>query len=352
MDITKKILLICLFIIAINSCARAEDIDENIFAIKNMGVQKESDTFYNAKTSAIQQGLSSGINQVLYTVIPYNFYGQLKEISIEDPNLYVEDFQVYNEDIGKNTYKAKLDVKYKASAIKSLLDNNNIPYKFQLAPRILLVPILIKNNKISLWQNNSWDKAWDKAPSQLGLTKINLAMGDLEDNQVVNVKNAHDLNYNQIQSLLQKYNSDIAAILTCNEDLSGYSISLRLLTPTGEENKYMYYKAKRSYTPIITDILLKLDAEWKGEKTFQNDLQLATEVNFEYNNLIEWVEAQKSLKKLPNISDFSVLSIKKNNVAIEIKHNIDLELLTIYLNEEGLILSQNDGYLSLRKRNA
>ena len=202
MDIIRKIfVLLLLFAVEL----QASEVNDSIFTTKGIGVQAEAPTFYDAKTNAIQQGFHSGISKILYQVSPYNHYWKVKEAAIGDLESYVDEFQLYNEEMGANTYKAKLEVKYGYEKIQSLLEQNNIPYKFELAPKMLIVPILIKDNKVFLWEKTSWDAAWGKVPNEIGLLNISLAMGDLEDHQSIKPNKIDRLHYPQLFSSTRIY---------------------------------------------------------------------------------------------------------------------------------------------------
>lgn len=141
-------------------------------------------------------------------------------------------FEVYSEKSSAKTYRAFITYRFKPDAVRRLLKNARLPYSETQTRTALVLPVLQTDQAIYLWEsNNPWMAAWKSRPYINELTPMTAPLGDLEDSQLINARQALALDPAALEAIADYYSVSqvIVAHARLSQERGADNLNVRLI---------------------------------------------------------------------------------------------------------------------------
>ncbi|AIF81217.1 hypothetical protein I862_03285 [endosymbiont of Acanthamoeba sp. UWC8] len=335
-----------------------EHSDQKIFTVKNINIYAEGETLEEATDKALRAGSIEALDKLLSNIIVYDERHKSSSI-INRTNAYdfVNYTEIESERMTSHSYKATITYKFNHKKIRNLLNSSGIKYVGRTVQNALLIPILhSKGGSITIWSNDDWRNAWDETSLKVGLMNYILSEGDLIDIGALNPKEIMSAPLEKYTSILKDYESESLIAIFSTELDNKLDITIRFLNPTN--NYYRYTSLLRNkdesekefYKRAAHELTIKIDADWKGEKVFDNERYYSSKLIVKYNKPAGWMKIKKDLEEIKEILQIKLLNKSATEAEIEIIYTLPPAIFSNELLYKGYALKKTEGQIHLVSR--
>jgi hypothetical protein len=329
-------LLICFFgIINIAKSANNEN-----YQIENIATKSKAKSPSIARNLAVASARRDGF-LILLTRLELNtvIADEINDDEIAD---MVSSEQIQNEKIAGNNYSATLNITFAKNFVDHILQKKtselkNTPNEINLnsknianAENILLIAGVANKKRLILWEEeNQWRYALNRYLGKKVKKNFIVVQPDLDNIAVVNAENIIDLNYNNIEPLLNKYNVSSAYTIILNYDNIENKILLDVNHIRKNQNKQIhlnFVNVDRLDYEQLLDIVAKkavdylANAQVASDKNLNNNL---IRLGIYLNDFDSWINVKKKIENCNFINQINIESLSRNYAVISV-NNTDL----------------------------
>ena len=306
-----------------------------------------------------------GLKSLLEKMVPVARHNDLPKLDKDVIDQFVRAISFENERFGGGRYLADLRVEYDEEQVRSFLQRERIPFAEMRAPKILVVPVLQKQNVSQLWENsNTWKSKWQEGEIMGGLVPILVPDNGFSNWTVITPEQALEGEHDRLQALTRKYNADgvLVAVARVSEDKGKTKLEVDLATYVlGLEGW-----RKTVYSEIFEKdflmenlqvakemVVLEVAEEWKRRNLLPFDQEMSNlHATLFINGIKDWVGIHTSLKKVLNIRSTHLKSMSIEKVGLQVNYLGSIEQLRTALEQAGLILNYESsvGGWALRRK--
>ncbi len=141
-------------------------------------------------------------------------------------------FVVYGEKSSSRTYRAFITYRFKPEGVRGVLRAARLPYSEAQTRTALVLPVLQTDSAVYLWEEkNPWMAAWKARPFTHELTPMTAPLGDLEDVQRIDARQALALDQASLSELAAHYSVSqvIVAHARLRQEAGADQLSVRLI---------------------------------------------------------------------------------------------------------------------------
>jgi len=338
-----------LWVFSIGATSLASD----IFSVDNVKVDVTSGTASMAKRSAFREAQRSALNIMLHRLTRNIDYKRLPTLNSEDLEYIVKAIEVNEERISDVRYLANIKVNFKPSEVRSLLRDKNIPFAESTSKPILIIPVMLKDNKILLWEDtNFWRRAWSKNLISRGLVPLITPVGDLNDIIDVNASEALEGNKNILSTIGHRYGAGdvLVAIASLSNKNDGFEINIsanRVNTPYPKPILLNYLglnlkQIEAFFDTAAVNVSKALQELWISKNIIQFDAPGRTLLEVPLLSLGHWVLIKKRLTNIASIYEVKLISFSRDSAIVQLFHYGDKFHLSEILAQDDLDLDFND----------
>ena len=293
--------------------------ENNLFNVNNIQLEKKDKISQNILAD---QAIKSGFNQLVEKILlkdDINKLSNLSFISIKKLVSYYQITEIPNE--GKIKELANFSVTFDKDKMHNLFYEKGIPYSIISDKELYILPILIKNEDIFIFNNNFFYEKWNEIYNN-DLIEFVIPLENIEIIQNINSfkNNLIDLD---LKNLFREY-SDKNLALVLIEDNKNYSEKIYIKTIIQGKN-----------------ISRNLNFEKKNLNSNDYYEQVLVEIKRELINLVK-------SKNLIDIRTPSFLNIMLNINKLSGLVDLDLIVKNIDLIENIYVQEFNKDYMKLR----
>ncbi|MCH2038056.1 MAG: DUF2066 domain-containing protein [Rickettsiales bacterium] len=336
-----------------------------IFTVEDIKVDQRGKNATIARQKALDSAQKDAYSILLKRLTNEHSSSNIPELDLDDIAGIVQSYKINNEKISAGRYRATIDVTFFPERTKSMLKDYGIAVIEQQKPPTLLIPIFTRDEKTILWsRRNLWKDALSQATdkrSAITLSDFVMPLGDIEDIAMSNIQSIRDGNPDYFEPLMAKYNTSQVIVLDANyietNSENGEAILQVLIsTPTDPESisrtanfssEGTNTDAKRFIETAASDIVKRIENEWKGQRTLNSDL-LELTIVIPYNSIYKWVELKKQLASLKFLYQVSIESVSPRRAYINLSYKGQLDTLLSQLNKHHLYLIEDNDTLTLK----
>ena len=281
--------------------------NESIFTVNNIQVNKN--TFKN-KEELINIAFKRGFEKLNRKILLEKDYLKTTKISLKNIKNLVSHYQIVKSiDSFSNNFET-VNLYFKREKMYDFYSQNNIKYSDVSGKILKILPVLLLNDEIFIYDNNFFYDNW---------------MNDLKDNESKNIEYIFPVENLETIETLKKNQENLESInLEDIFDEDTEKDNLLVIIDYNKQNTKFFLKGVVSSKKIIKNISLKN----KYKK------------NFEYGDILEYLKSEiLELVKSQNIIDIGTPSFI--NVNLKLKNNSDLLLFQNILSEIDLIENFN-----------
>ena len=295
----------------------------NTYKIADLEISKPYDKNFN-KEEIIDIAFEKAFQQLILkiTTIEKN---QIKKLS-SLKNIYslVESFSIVDEKFVDNKYISIFEVEFNKKKLFNYLQNKNIFPSIPKDKDLLLIPILINNekNQVLLFSENLFYTNWNKSDENYFLLNYILPNEDIEDINLIkkNINNIEDYNFNEI---ISKYAIDdyIILILFQKDKNLNSLMKINLNNKLIISNKKFTWDENQSVENVIQNLKLEFENHWKKLNIINTSIKLpiTISVNSKNYNLVKELEIK--LQDLDLVSSYYIDYFSNEEVIYKIIYN-------------------------------
>ena len=322
--------------------------ENNLFNVNNILLEKKEKITNNALAN---KAIKIGFEQLTTRILLDGDKKKLSTLDFLEIKKLVSYYQVTN-DIEKKENKEllKFSVTFDKTKIHDLFFKKAILYSEILDKELYIIPLLIKNDEIFVFNNNFFYENWNKIYKN-DLLEFILPIENIEIIQNINNNKKNLINL-KIENLFKEYiNKNLALVLIEDENkenikvyikstIQGKNISRSLKLKSKDKNEEKYYKN------IIEETKKELTNLVKSENLIDIRTPSFLNVKLDLNKKNSLVELNKRIKKIDLIENVSVQHFNKDYMFLRIKYLGKLEkIIGQLLNEKINLKLTNDQWI-------
>lgn len=322
----------------------------DIFTVRGVHVDKTAESATAARNAAQAEGQRLALIAMMKKLTLPDDWASLPAVDDATAQNAVRGFQVASEKTSSTRYIAEMIVSFQPEAVRRLLRGAGIPFAETQARPALLLPVLRRDGKLVLWEeNNPWRDAWASLRPADELAPLILPIGEIMEMSAVPAETAVSDSEEARTAL-----SDLAATYGASEvvvavaALSADSTLQVTLTHRGgaapsEPLNGTYRAEGRDLSQLMTaaaaDMLSGIAVQWKRQIIVRDGKLSTLTVQADFATLSEWETIRKGLTSTPLVQDMEVAGISPRGAEIRISHKGSTEMLALSLAQQNVTLS-------------
>ena len=295
----------------------------NTYKVTDVEISKTYDNDFN-KEEVINIAFKKAFEELILRITTKNRAQVRNLANLKTIYTLIESFSIVDEKFIDNKYVSKFEVEFSKKELFKYLNKNNIYPSIPKEKTLLLIPILINNEKkqILLFSENPFYTNWNKYRKKHYLLNYILPNEDIEDINFVkkNIDNIEEYNFKEIVS---KYEIDnyIILILFQNENNFNALIKSNLNNELIISNKKFNWQENQSIENIINNLKLELENQWKKLNIINLSIKLPITLSVNSKNHLLIKNLEKKLNNLDLVSSFYIDSINSDKLIYKIVYN-------------------------------
>ena len=311
----------------------------NLFNVNNIELEKK-DKITNNRLA--DMAIKKGFNQLTTRILLEEDIKKLSDLKLSLIKQLVMYYQII--DVPKKNQKEGLvnfSVTFDKAKMHDLFYKRGISYSEILDKELYVLPVLLKNNEINVFNNNLFYKNWNKF-NENELIEFILPLENIEIIKIINDYKNNLININ-ISDLFKEYSNKNSAIIFIENNKTNNKIYIKAIIQGKKISKNLYLKNKKLtienfYETVISETKKELTNLVKSKNLIDIRTPSFLNVKFELNNRNNLVKLNSKIKKIDSIENIYVQEFNKDSMKLRIKFLGKLEKIIDQLKKEDVML--------------
>ena len=313
--------------------------ENNLFNVNNIELEKK-DKITNNRLA--DMAIKKGFNQLTTKILLEEDIKKLSDLKFSLIKQLVMYYQII--DVPKKNQKEGLvnfSVTFDKAKMHDLFYKRGISYSEILDKELYVLPVLLKNNEINVFNNNLFYKNWNKF-NENELIEFILPLENIEIIKIINDYKNNLININ-ISDLFKEYSNKNSAIIFIENNKTNNKIYIKAIIQGKKISKNLDLKSKKLtienfYGTVITETKKELTNLVKSKNLIDIRTPSFLNVKFELNNRNNLVKLNSKIKKIDSIENIYVQEFNKDSMKLRIKFLGKLEKIINQLKKEDIRL--------------
>ena len=309
--------------------------ENNLFNVNNIELEKK-DKITNNRLA--DMAIKKGFNQLTTRILLEEDIKKLSDLKLSLIKQLVMYYQII--DVPKKNQKEGLvnfSVTFDKAKMHDLFYKRGISYSEILDKELYVLPVLLKNNEINVFNNNLFYKNWNKV-NENELIEFILPLENIEIIKIINDYKNNLININ-ISDLFKEYSNKNSAIIFIENN----KIYIKAIIQGKKISKNLDLKSKKLtidtfYKTVITETKKELTNLVKSKNLIDIRTPSFLNVKFELNKKNNLVKLNSKIKKIDLIENIYVQEFNKDSMKLRIKFLGKLEKIINQLKKEDIRL--------------
>ena len=317
--------------------------ENNLFNVDNIQLEKNDKTTNKAISDlAIKKGFQKLITKILLK----EDINKLSDLNFSSIKQLVTYYQRKNTLSSKNNIElVNFNISFDKDKIHDLFYKRGILYSEISDKELYILPILVKENEIFIFNNNYFYKNWNKVYNNdlSDLIDFILPLENIEIIKKINDNRSSLISLNIIELFQEYSDKNLALILIEDSKTSNEKIYINTIIQDKKISKSLDLKKQNLssfefYEKIITETKKELINLVKSNNLI--DIRTPSFLNtmLKIDNKSNLVELKKRIKKIKSIENIYVQEFNKDNMNLRIKYLGKLDKLINALKKENINL--------------
>ena len=345
---------VSIFLVCLSGAMSALAQSGGIYTVSEIPVDVTAENAVAAREKAHLKGQEAGLERLLRRLVPADEHGRLPAVQGLPVDRYVQNFQIADERLSNTRYLAKMTVAFDPDGIRDLLRSARLPFSEEVSAPLMVIPLYDDPTNARLWpENNPWWAAWaEELDNESGLRLV-MPLGDLEDASAVTVDQARAGDVIALRRVASRYGAKDSIIMSAtpeNEITGNQPIRVRLAARRvgGAQKIGQSFTLEGAPGEPLESVLRKavlqlqtnLNEQWKKAHILRLDTGGLMFVDVPITGLKDWVNINRNLESLVEISQIEIASFAQRRVQIQIYYVGDEQGFEQALGRLGLSLSR------------
>ena len=302
--------------------------NNSIFNVNNIKIEKKGKS---SNEELANKAIQIGFKKLLDKILVKKDSKKLEKLKFFEIKELVTYYQVFNKEKTNNVEKINFNISFDKEKIHNLFYNKNISYSEITNKELFILPILRKNNKIFIYNQNFFYNNWNEIYEN-ELIEFIIPLESIEIIQNINLNRDNLFNL-KIKKIFQEYPDENLAIVLIEDNNSkkekiylktkilGKNIVKNITVERFELNEREFYEK------IITEIKKEIINSVKLQNLIDVRAPSFLNAEFETSKKSSLVELNLRLKKIDSIEKIYIQELNKDTVNLRIKYLGNLDKL-------------------------
>ena len=337
------IFIIIVFLVKTGNVFSSESIFDVDNIVLNKEIHKKNEDLLN---SAFKKGFYKLIQKILKTEdikkVSNTNLGQIREL--------ISHYRIIQDQDTDKQNEVKINLSFDREKINSFFFSKNISYADISKTRIVILPILMEENKIYIYSENYFYNNWNNnegiKEKENDFIEYIVPVESIEDMQFIN-KNIKNLESLRVKKLLSGYEIEDYIFLIIRNSNEKFDVFLKGKISGNKIIKNISFEDEKKdkevrFNNIINKTKREIDDIWKSNNLI--DLRTPSFLNFSLNlkNPNDLLKLKNALIRIDLIENYNVLELSKNYARIKIKYLGKIDKIKQKLNEQGIKIVISD----------
>ncbi len=314
--------------------------ENNLFNVNNIKLEKKDKI---ANNSLADEAIKKGFNQLITKILLKEDVDKLTNLNLSSIKRLVTYYQIANisEEKDKTEY-VNFSITFDKKKIHDLLYKQNISYSEVSDKEMYILPVLIKENKIFVFNNNFFYENWNKVYND-DLIEFILPFEKIEIIENINDSKNNLINL-ELLNLFEEYkNKNLALILIEDNIKNNKKIYIKTIIQGKNISKSFDIKKEnletnKLYEKIIVFTKKELIDLVKSKNLIDIRTPSFLNVRLNLNKKSNLVQLNLKIKSIDAIENIYVQEFNKDNMNLKIKYLGQLEKIINQLKKKNIEL--------------
>ena len=317
--------------------------ENNLFNVDNIQLEKNDKTTNKAISDlAIKKGFQKLITKILLK----EDINKLSDLNFSSIKQLVTYYQRKNTLSSKNNIElVNFNISFDKDKIHDLFYKRGILYSEISDKELYVLPILVKENEIFIFNNNYFYKNWNKVYNNdlFDLIDFILPLENIEIIKKINDNRSSLISLNIIELFQEYSDKNLALILIEDSKTSNEKIYINTIIQDKKISKSLDLKKQNLssfefYEKIITETKKELINLVKSNNLIDIRTPSFLNTRLKIYNKSNLVELKKRIKKIKSVENIYVQEFNKDDMNLRIKYLGKLDKLINALKKENINL--------------
>ncbi len=313
--------------------------ENELFNVNNI-LLKKKDKITNKELA--NKAIKKGFNQLTAKILLKKDIEKLSDLNFSSIKQLVTYYQISNVSDEENNELVNFSVTFDKGKIHKLFYKRGVLYSEITDKELFILPILIKENEINIFNDNYFYENWNKVYEN-DLIEFILPLENIEIIQNIN-KNKTNLIDLDLRSLFQEYlNKNLALVLIEENKSNTGRVYIKAKIQDKKISKSLNLNKQnlnndQFYKKIITDSKIELINIVKSKNLIDIRTPAFLNVKFDLSKKNNLVELNSRIRKIDVIENVFVQEFNKNYMNLRIKYLGKLDKIINQLKKEKIYL--------------
>ena len=311
----------------------------NLFNVNNIELVKKDKITNN---QLADQAIKKGFKQLMSKILLKGDADKLLDLNFSLIKKLVNYYQITNIlEEQSNIELVSFNVTFDKDKIHNLFFTRGISYSEILDKELYVLPILLENNEIYVFNNNLFYKNWNKL-NENELIEFILPLENIEIIKNINDYKNNLININ-ISDLFKEYSNKNSALILIENSETNKQIYIKSIVQGKKISKSLDLKSKKItkanfYETVITETKKELTNLIKSKNLIDIRTPSFLNVKLELSKDSNLVKLNSRIKKIDSIENIYVQEFNKDFMKLRIKFLGKLEKIINQLKKENVEL--------------
>ena len=314
--------------------------DNNLFSVNNVEIEKKDKITNDILAN---RAIKKGFNQLLKRILLTEDVNRLSDLKFSNIKELVIYYQITNTSNDKKEIeKINYNVTFDKNRIHNLFYKRGILYSEITDKELYILPLLIKDNKVFIFNNNYFYKNWNVVYKN-ELIEFILPQENIEIIQYINFFKENLINL-EVVNIFKKYlDKNIALILIDDNKSNNGKVFIKTLIQGKKISKSFNLKKNNLntnmfYNEIIINTKKQLIDLVKSKNLVDISTPFFLNVKLNLNRNSNLAKLNLRIKKIDSIENIYVQEFNKDYVSLRIKYLGKLDNIITQLKKENIDL--------------
>ena len=311
--------------------------ENNFFSVNNIKLEKKDKI---SNKALADEAIKLGFEQLSSRILLQEDKRKLSDLIFSSIKQLVVHYQITNN--GEKENKVNFSVTFDKDKLHDLFYKKGISYSQISNKELYILPVLIKENEIFVFNNNFFYESWNKI-FENDLIEFILPIENIEIIQNINKYKTNLLTL-ELNDLFKEYkNKNLALILIEDKKSSGIKVFIKSKIERKNISKSVNLKRVLPNTDIFNEqVIIEIKKELINLIKSENLIDIRTpsflNVKLNLNNRSNLVELNTRIKKIGVIENVYVQEFNKDYMELKIKYLGKLDKIISLLKIENIDL--------------
>tara|TARA_B100000965_G_scaffold402538_1_gene428686 strand:- start:590 stop:1618 length:1029 start_codon:yes stop_codon:yes gene_type:complete len=319
--------------------------NNNIFFVDNILLNNKD---YENNEDLLNSAFKKGFKKLINKILKKEDAKELSNTSLKEIKSLISNFQLIDGENLENKNETLVRLSFHHEKVNRFFYIKNISYADVYDTKVILFPVLIKENNFFLYSKNFFYENWNKKKEDNDFIDYILPVENIDDVQFINL-NKDSLETAKVEKILLNYNVNDFVFLIIKPNKKKINIFLKSSIAGNKIIKNFSLNSELNNFEIIRLAKSEIEEIWKSQNLIDVRTPSFLNVTLDIDETNDLYKLQNNLSKIDVIDQFNVIELNNEFAKIKIKYFGKIDKIKSKFIEQGIkvIIVNNQWKLKL-----